>query len=82
MLGYTEEELQRLTVLEVSHEEDRSATEAILVESAGGPATKLPHRETLPTQGRQCNLGRRQQYPGPGDRKRAGFFRDRRRRHH
>jgi PAS domain S-box-containing protein len=36
MLGYTEEELQRLTVLEVSHEEDRSATEAILVESAGG----------------------------------------------
>src|SRR6202040_1205941 len=36
MLGYTEEELRRLTVLEVSHEEDRSATEAILAESAGG----------------------------------------------
>src|ERR1700731_3668270 len=36
MLGYTEEELKGLTVLEVSHEEDRSATEAILVESAGG----------------------------------------------
>src|SRR5258708_1305590 len=36
MLGYTEEELQRLTVLEVSHEEDRSATEAILAESAEG----------------------------------------------
>jgi PAS domain S-box-containing protein len=36
MLGYTEEELQRLAVLEVSHEEDRSATEAILAESAEG----------------------------------------------
>jgi PAS domain S-box-containing protein len=36
MLGYTEEELQRLTVLEVSHEEDRSTTEAILAESAEG----------------------------------------------
>src|SRR3984893_2247526 len=36
ILGYTEEELQRLTVLEVSHEEDRSATEAILAESAEG----------------------------------------------
>src|ERR1700736_353173 len=36
ILGYTEEELQRLTVLEVSHEEDRSATQAILAESAEG----------------------------------------------
>jgi PAS domain S-box-containing protein len=36
MLGYTEEELQRLTVLEVSHEEDRAATEAILAESVEG----------------------------------------------
>jgi PAS domain S-box-containing protein len=33
MLGYTEEELQSLTVLEVSHEADRAATEAILAES-------------------------------------------------
>jgi PAS domain S-box-containing protein len=33
MLGYTEEELQRLTSLEVSHEEDRAASEAILAES-------------------------------------------------
>jgi PAS domain S-box-containing protein len=36
MLGYTAEELQRVTALEVSHEEDRSATEAILAESAEG----------------------------------------------
>jgi PAS domain S-box-containing protein len=36
MLGYTEEELQRVTVLEVSHEEDRAATEAILAESGEG----------------------------------------------
>ena len=36
MLGYTEEELQRLTSLEVSHEEDRAASEAILAEAAAG----------------------------------------------
>src|SRR6202030_513563 len=36
MLGYTEEELQSLTALEVSHEEDRAATDAILAESAEG----------------------------------------------
>src|SRR6202011_5251277 len=36
MLGYTEEELQSLTSLEVSHEEDRAATEAILAESGEG----------------------------------------------
>ena len=36
MLGYSEEELQRLTALEVSHEEDRAATEAILAESVEG----------------------------------------------
>jgi PAS domain S-box-containing protein len=36
MLGYTEEELQRLTTLEVTHEEDRAVTEAILAESAEG----------------------------------------------
>src|ERR1700731_3411713 len=36
MLGYTEEELKGLTVLEVSHEEDRSASEAILAEPAEG----------------------------------------------
>jgi PAS domain S-box-containing protein len=36
MLGYTEEELQRLTPLELTLEEDRAATEAILVESAEG----------------------------------------------
>jgi PAS domain S-box-containing protein len=36
MLGYTEEELQSLTALEVSHEEDRAATEAILTESVEG----------------------------------------------
>jgi PAS domain S-box-containing protein len=36
MLGYTEEELQSLTVLEVSHEEDRAAAQAILAESVEG----------------------------------------------
>jgi PAS domain S-box-containing protein len=36
MLGYTEKELQRLTSLEVSHEEDRAGTEARLAESADG----------------------------------------------
>ena len=36
MLGYTEEELQRLTTLELTLEEDRAATEAILAESAEG----------------------------------------------
>jgi PAS domain S-box-containing protein len=36
MLGYTEEELQRLTTLEVSHQEDRAGTEVILAKSAEG----------------------------------------------
>jgi PAS domain S-box-containing protein len=36
MLGYTEEEIQRLTPLDLTHEEDRTATEAILAESAEG----------------------------------------------
>src|SRR4030088_259809 len=36
MLGYTEKELQRLTSLEVSHEEDRAGTEARLAESTDG----------------------------------------------
>jgi PAS domain S-box-containing protein len=36
MLGYTEEELQRLTTLEVTHEKDRAASEAILAEAAEG----------------------------------------------
>jgi len=36
ILGYTEEELHRLTALEVTYEEDRAATEVILAESAGG----------------------------------------------
>jgi PAS domain S-box-containing protein len=36
MLGYKEEELQRLTALEVSHEEDVASTEAILAESVDG----------------------------------------------
>jgi PAS domain S-box-containing protein len=36
MLGYTEEELQMLTALEVSHEEDRAGTEAILADSVDG----------------------------------------------
>jgi PAS domain S-box-containing protein len=36
MLGYTEAELQRLTTLEVTHEEDRADTEAILAECAEG----------------------------------------------
>ena len=36
MLGYTEEELRRLTALEVTQEEDRADTEAILAESAEG----------------------------------------------
>jgi PAS domain S-box-containing protein len=36
MLGYTEKELQRLTSLEVSHEEDRAGTEARLAECADG----------------------------------------------
>jgi PAS domain S-box-containing protein len=36
MLGYAEDELQSLTSLEVTHEEDRAATEAILAESIHG----------------------------------------------
>ena len=36
MLGYTEEELQSLSPLELTHEEDRPATEAIMAESAEG----------------------------------------------
>ena len=36
MFGYTEAELQRLTVPEVTHEEDRAAAEAILAEFAEG----------------------------------------------
>jgi len=36
MLGYTEEELQKLTVVELTHKEDRAATNAILAESAEG----------------------------------------------
>jgi PAS domain S-box-containing protein len=36
MLGYTEAELQTLTVSQVTHEEDRAASEAILAETAKG----------------------------------------------
>jgi len=36
MLGYTEAELRGLTVLELTHEEDRADSEAILEESAEG----------------------------------------------
>jgi PAS domain S-box-containing protein len=36
MLGYSEEELQRFSALELTHQEDRVATEAILAESAEG----------------------------------------------
>jgi PAS domain S-box-containing protein len=36
MLGYTEAELQRLDALEVTHEEDLAATEAILADCAEG----------------------------------------------
>jgi PAS domain S-box-containing protein len=36
ILGYTEEELQRLTTLKVTYEEDRRETEAILEECADG----------------------------------------------
>jgi PAS domain S-box-containing protein len=36
MLGYTEEELQSLTSLEVTQEDDRASTEAILAESVEG----------------------------------------------
>ena len=36
MLGYSEEELQRLNSLKLTHEEDRAATEKILAESAEG----------------------------------------------
>jgi PAS domain S-box-containing protein len=36
MLGYTAEELQRLTTLKVTYEEDRPATEVILAECADG----------------------------------------------
>jgi PAS domain S-box-containing protein len=36
MLGYTEAELQKLTVSQVTHEEDRAASEAILAEAAEG----------------------------------------------
>src|SRR3982074_3253271 len=35
-LGYTEEELQSLTSLEVTQEDDRASTEAILAESVEG----------------------------------------------
>jgi PAS domain S-box-containing protein len=36
MLGYTEEELQRLTALDVTHEENRTATAALIAEAAKG----------------------------------------------
>jgi PAS domain S-box-containing protein len=36
MLGYSEDELHRLSALEVTYEEDRAATEVILAESAQG----------------------------------------------
>jgi hypothetical protein len=41
MLGYTDEELQRLTALDVTHEENRAATAALIAESAKG---RLVHR--------------------------------------
>ena len=36
MLGYTDEELQRITALDVTHEEDRAETAARLAEAGGG----------------------------------------------
>ena len=50
ILGYTAEELQRLTTLKVTYEEDRPGTEVILAECADGMPPKLPSHETLPTQ--------------------------------
>ena len=41
MLGYTDEELQRLTALDVTHEENRATTAALIAESAKG---RLVHR--------------------------------------
>ena len=41
MLGYTDEELQRFTALDVTHEENRAATAALIAESAKG---RLVHR--------------------------------------
>jgi GAF domain-containing protein len=79
MLGYTEEELQRLTTLKVTYEEDRPGSHSSRVRRR--TAAKLPNHETLPAQRWQCDLGGRQQYPGSGYRRQAGIFCDRRRRH-
>ncbi len=47
VLGYTEEELQSLTSLEVSHEEERAATESILAESVDGQRREYRMRERV-----------------------------------
>ena len=74
MLGYTEEELRGLTTPNVTHEEDRPETEAILAECAEGPP-----RSFRQTKRYRCKDGRvvwadvsSTMVPAAGDK--PGFF--------
>ena len=82
MLGYSEEELQRLSALEFTHEEDRAATEAILAESAEGQ--RRDHRIEKRYRRKDDNViwADLSSTLVPATGSAAGVFRDCRRRHH
>src|SRR5262249_44866416 len=56
ILGYSEEELQQLTPLELTYEEDRASTEARLAECEEGRRRESPNREALCAQRWQVDM--------------------------
>jgi PAS domain S-box-containing protein len=65
MTGYSEAELLRLSPADITHDDDRAATAAIIA-ARGRQPPDAGHRETLPAQGRRHNLGRAQHLRCPG----------------
>ena len=66
MTGYSEAELNRLSPADITHEDDRAATEAIVAANAAGEPSRTAHREALPAQGWRRNLGGGRRLSGPG----------------
>jgi PAS domain S-box-containing protein len=62
MLGYTEEELQQLTFVDITHEEDLDPNEANIRELLGGTTPAISDREAIPAQRRQVRVGTKQRF--------------------
>jgi PAS domain S-box-containing protein len=82
MLGYTEEELQRLTSLEVTHEEDRAASEAILAESLDGKRRDFRIEKRYRRKDGNVIWADLSSTLVPATGSTPAFFRERHRRHH